>query len=363
MISSPRFARVRTATLAAARQVATHLTLDRQLDFWMQELDPTWSLGTLRARVVDVIAETHDVSTFVLAPNALWPGHRAGQFVTVEIEVEGVRVQRCYSLSSAPGDRHLAITVKRVPDGRVSSFMHDHVRRGDIVRLGMPAGDFVRRAEAFPRLLLLSGGSGVTPIMSVLRDLSRRDAVDDVVFLHAARSRRDVIFERELEALRARHPRLRVGFVFGALDREMVRAEVPDLAERDTMLCGPAGMMDALAPLWTDAGLTHRLQVERFAAPPRLSAAAGDPPARVKLALVRSGRTISTERSETILEQLERGGEQPAHGCRMGICNTCVCRKRSGVVENIVTGAVSSAPDEDIHLCVSRARTDIELTL
>jgi len=83
----------------------------------------------------------------------------------------------------------------------------------------------------------------------------------------------------------------------------------------------------------------------------------------VKLALVRSGRTVTTERSETLLEQLERAGERPVHGCRMGICNTCVCRKASGVVEDIVTGAVSSEPDEDIRLCVSRARTDIELAL
>jgi ferredoxin-NADP reductase len=367
----------RTAAFGAARTIARRLTLDRQIDFWMHEIDPAWSFRALHARVVEVIAETHDVSTFVLAPNRLWPGHRAGQFVTVEVEVDGVRMQRCYSLSSAPGEDHVAITVKRVHGGRVSSWMHDHVRRGDVVRLGMPTGGFVvpkvvqvAQGALPPKLLLVSGGSGVTPVMSILRDLSRRQAVGDVLFLHAARSWRDVVFERELEELASRHPGLKVSFFIdgdvtrgGRLDREKLRAAVPDLAERETMLCGPAGMMEALTPVWTESGILHRLKIERFAPALRLSPPPGGAPARVKLALVRSGRTVTTERPETLLEQLERAGERPVHGCRMGICNTCVCRKRSGAVEDIVTGTVSSEPDEDIRLCVSRARTDVELAL
>jgi ferredoxin-NADP reductase len=365
--------RARTSALATARSIARRLTLERQLDFWMQEIAPAWSDRVLRARVVDIVAETHDVTTFVLAPNALWPGHRAGQYVTVEVEVEGVRMQRCYSLSSAPGDDQVAITVKRVHGGRVSSWMHDHVRRGDVVRLGMPSGDFVV-PEAMPaKLLLLSGGSGITPVMSILRDLSRRNAVDDVVFVHAARSVRDIVFERELGELRHRHAGLRVAYFIerditrgGRLDPDKLRAAVADFAERETMLCGPAGMMNALTSAWADAGILHRLKTERFAPVARLAPPAGAPPAKVKLALVRSGRTVTTvttASSETLLEQLERAGERPAHGCRMGICNTCVCRKRSGVVEDLVTGVVSAEPDEDIRLCVSRARTDVELAL
>jgi ferredoxin-NADP reductase len=362
--------RARAAAFAAARTIARRLTLDRQIDFWMQEIDPAWSYGALRARVVDVVAETHDVSTFVLAPNGLWPGHRAGQFVTVEVEVEGVRMQRCYSLSSAPGEDRVTITVKRVHGGRVSSWMHDHMRRGDVVRLGMPTGEFVVPDALPPKQLLVSGGSGVTPVMSILRDLSRRNAVDDVVFLHAARSRRDVVFERELAELASRHRGLKVAFFIesditrgGRLDREKLRAAVPDFAERRTMLCGPAGMMEALAPVWTESGILDRLKIERFAPALRLAPPPGGAPAKVKLALVLSGRTVTTERPETMLEQLERAGERPVHGCRMGICNTCVCRKRTGAVEDIVTGAISSEPDEDIRLCVSRARTDVELAL
>jgi ferredoxin-NADP reductase len=248
--------------------------------------------------------------------------------------------------------------------------MHDHVRRGDVVTLGMPSGDFVVPVST-PKLLLLSGGSGATPVMSILRDLARRDAVRDVVFVHAARSRRDVVFERELEALARRHSGLRLAFFLetdaspggGRLDASKLRCAVPDLVDRPTMLCGPAAMMDALAPIWVHAEITDRLKTERFTPATRLAGAPGAWPETVKLALVRTGRTVVTERSATLLEQLERAGERPPHGCRMGICNSCVCRKRTGVVEDIVTGKISSEPNEDIRLCVSRARTDVELAL
>lgn len=356
------------------RTLAQRLTLDRQLEFWMQEVDPAWSLHTLRARVVDVVAETHDVRTFVLAPNGLWPGHRAGQFVTVEVEVEGVRTPRCYSIASAPGESHVAITVKRVPRGRVSTFLHDHVQPGHVLHLGRPMGEFTAPSSPsgeHARLLLLSGGSGITPVMSILRDLARRDVIDDVVFVHAARSWRDVVFREELSALATRHPGLRLVFVLeddrergGRLDVGKLDARVGDLAERHTLLCGPAGMMAALSPRWTETGLTHRLKTERFAPPRALMGKGRGTNTPVKLELVRSGKTIASSVGEaSLLGQLERAGERPAHGCRMGICNTCVCRKLRGVVENLVTGAVSSEPDEDIRLCVSRAQTDLELVL
>jgi ferredoxin-NADP reductase len=327
------------------------------------------------------VDETHDVKTFVLAPNRRWAGHRAGQFVTVEVEVDGVRTVRCYSLSSASsasGGAHVSITVKRVGGGRVSSWLHDNLKRGDVLRLGGPAGEFVLPESPPRKLLLLSGGSGITPVMSILRDLSARGAVHDVVFIHAARSARDVIFGVQIDELARRHPGLRVvivredasGSLGGRLDAAKLVAIVPDLAVRETYLCGPPGMMAALSPIWTDANIAHRLKIERFVpasgiapltsgvAPPE-----GSRPAKFELSLVRSGRNVSVNGSGTLLEELERAGERPVYGCRLGICNTCRCRKRSGVVEDIVTGAVSTGADEDIRLCTSLARTDLELVV
>jgi ferredoxin-NADP reductase len=257
-----------------------------------------------------------------------------------------------------------------VDEGRVSAWLHDHLQRGDALAIGRPAGEFVVPSPIPEKLLLLSGGSGVTPVMSILRDLADRKAIRDVVFIHAARSARDVIFAAEVEQLAARHPGLRVAIVLeddaghgGRIDAAKLSAIVPDFESRESWLCGPPGMMDALAPIWTSAGIADRLRIERFVPPPLPPSAKGAPPARVALTLLRSGRRIETDGSGTLLDQLERAGERPAYGCRLGICNTCRCRKRAGIVENAHTGAISGAGEEDIRLCVSRARTDLDLAL
>jgi stearoyl-CoA 9-desaturase NADPH oxidoreductase len=343
----------------------------RHVDFWLGELGSIQSLTELRARVVDVVDETHDVKTFVLAPGATWPGHRAGQYVPVDVEIDGVRVRRCYSISSGPSRPRaprIAITVKRMPGGRVSTWMHEHLRRGARVTLGTPAGEFVLPADSAPKLLLWSGGSGVTPVMSILRELAARDAIADVVFLHSARSRHDVVFRREVEALATRFAGLRVVYLLdderGASAKALasrLATAAPDFAERATFLCGPGGMMDAAARIWAEAGASDRLVTERFALASPSIARRGVEGAKVLLA--RSGREVTTSGAGTLLEQLEGAGERPAHGCRMGICNTCRCRKRSGVVEDMVTGKLSSEPDEEIRLCVSVARSDLELSL
>lgn len=352
--------------------VTRRLFLDRQLALWSGALAPTWSPREILARVVDVVQETRDTRTFVLAPNRNWRRHRAGQHTMLEVERNGARVRRCYSLSSPPGERHVAITVKRVPDGRVSGFLHESLRVGDIVRLSPPAGEFVLPEERRPELLFVSGGSGITPVMSMLRDLDRRDAVEDVVFVHYARSKRDVIFGAELERLALRHPGLRV-FLFvddaprGGFDEARLRAAVPDFAERATFLCGPPGLMERVERMWNAAGASQRLQRERFTAPrnhrPPLSLVAAADAPKVAVTLARSGRTVAVAAGAPLLDALEQAGERPPYGCRIGICHTCKCTKRSGTVENLRTGAVSDAADEEIQLCLSIPRSDVELGL
>jgi ferredoxin-NADP reductase len=373
--------RARALGLRATQAVVRRLALGDQVDFWLREIDGALSVREGLARVVAIHDETHDVKTFVLSPNAQWwsaegtrapsQSHRAGQFVTVGVEVRGVRTSRCYSLSSAPGARRVAITVKRARSkagtpGVVSSWLHDHVKVGDVLRLGPPVGDFILPQALPGKILLLSGGSGVTPVMAILRDLAARFAIGDVVFVHAARARRDVVFHRELCALSSRHAGLRLAIVTedtdGRLDEAKLRAAVPDLDARATWLCGPPGMMAALAPIWSRAGMDGLLRTERFVGVEDAAPLAGGG-GRVTLRLATSGREIAAEGSASLLDQLERGGATPAYGCRMGICNTCRCVKRAGVVEDMRTGALSSEPDEEIRLCVSRARTDIELAL
>jgi ferredoxin-NADP reductase len=344
--------------------------LDRQVDFWLSEIRPVWSLRERRARVVDILDETHDVKTFVLALSALsspWPRAQAGQYLPIDVEIEGRRVRRFYSISSAPHERHLSITVKRVEGGKVSSWLHDRVRPGDILVIGEPAGEFVVPASAAPELLFVTGGSGVTPAMSILRDLAARDEICDVVFVVCARSRADGIFDRELREIAAKHAGLRLVLRYDEeaplLDARALRDLVPDLEDRLAFLCGPAPMMAALAPIWEPAHLTHRLRSERFvSARPPVTASEIEGETKAKVRLTVAGRDVDLQGPGTLLEQLERAGETPVYGCRMGICNTCRCRKTSGITEDITTGALSDA-NEEIRLCVSIPRSDLDLSL
>lgn len=344
--------------------------LDRHTDFWLREFGLSWLVAEPRARVLEVIDETSDTRTLVLAPGRRWPGHRAGQYVPIELEIDGVRVRRCYSISSGssqPGARRIAITVRRVAGGRVSSALH-RLRRGAFVGIGRPAGDFVLDAPVPPKLLLVGGGSGITPIMAIVRDLTARPTgAIDVIVIHGSRSRDDAIFGHELASLATQfgwltlHARRDDGPA-GRLDADGLRALVPDLADRETFVCGPPGLMDAVTRAADDAGALHRVHHERFTAPVPCAASGGDP-GPVTVDLVRTGTRVVAGGPGPLLVQLERAGLRPSHGCRMGICNSCRCRKQRGTVEDCTTGVVSSEPDQEIRLCVSIARSDLELAL
>lgn len=349
-------------------EVARRLFLDRHAEFWLGEIAPARSLSELRAKVVSVTRETDDTKTFALRPNAAWRGHLAGQYTSIEVEIDGVRVRRCYSISSPPGRLPIALTVKRIPGGLVSTWMHEALRPGDVVRLGPATGGFTLPTATPARLLLLSGGSGITPVMSILRDLAARAAVRDVVFVHHARTRDSVIFGDELEELARCHPGLRLVLCLdddgapAGFDEDRLAALVPDFAERSTFVCGPAGMMDRVERLWADAGASCRLESERFVAAPspaQLTALGAD----VDVYLTGARRRIVAGGPGPLLEQLERAGAHPQSGCRIGVCRSCVCRKRSGTVQNLITGEVSTRPDEDVQLCISMARSDLQLDL
>ncbi|MDB4952573.1 MAG: Flavodoxin reductase (ferredoxin-NADPH reductase) family 1 [Myxococcales bacterium] len=333
--------------------------LDRHAQFWLGELGLRAS-QQMSARIVEIIDETPDTRSFVLAPDRRWPGHRAGQFVPIEVEIDGVRTQRCYSISSgasASRAKRITITVKRVPGGRMSNWLHDELAPGDIVGLGAPRGDFVVAAPG--SLLLVAGGSGITPIVAILRDLEARRALGDVVVVHAAGCDTDAIFGRELATMAHQHPALRLiahrSTEHGRLDAAALHALVPDAAAREIYVCGPSGLLDLVKTVAGGATVHH----ERFVTPASPRTTTGATPVTVKL----RGRSLELAGAAHLLEELERAGERPPHGCRMGICNSCRCRKRTGSVEDVLTGVVSSVPDQEIRLCVSIARSDLELAL
>ena len=328
-------------------------------------LHPLLSLTEVRARVVRIVDETATTKTFVLQPNALWARAQAGQFVRVQLEIDGRRVERAYSLSSRPGARRIAFTVKRQDSGLVSNHLHTAVKVGDVLTISQALGEFTLPDVLPAKLLLLSAGSGITPVMSMLRDLKARDHQGDVVFLHVCRAPDDLIFAAQLQALAADFPSLRLVLHYdasaGFFSPQLLVEHVTDLAERRTWMCGPAGFMDAITAHWKAQSLGAPLVSERFVGAPVLPSTAPGTPVAVSFA--NSGTTFTTDGTAPLLVQAERAGLTPKHGCRIGICRSCQCVKTSGTVENLQTGEVSSAPNELIRLCISTARSDVALAL
>jgi ferredoxin-NADP reductase len=331
------------------------------IDDLLAQLHPTWSLGRIKARVLAVIVETPDTRTFALRANRNWPGFRPGQHVGVEVEIGGVRHQRRYSLSSAPGaDRVVRITVKRQPGGAVSNWLHDRLQIGDALTLEPPAGRFALPNPLPERLLMLSAGSGITPLMSMLRTLVRAAAPLDLDFVHVTRRTQDAIFAAELASLAATHPGLRMHHHYsqpsGRFDPPALARLIPDYGECPTLLCGPTTFMTTFRPHFR-----AHLAEESFGVP----GSGTDSPdsAELEIRCTRSERLFTAGGATPLLVAAEQAGLRPQYGCRMGICHTCSCVKRSGTVENLLTGEISSEPGERIQLCINRARTDLTLDL
>lgn len=337
------------------------------MSYYLQDINPLWSLKDLRARVVKVIDETHDAKTFVLQPSWRWEGFTAGQNIGVNVEIDGVTHRRRYSMSCAQGrSKTFQITVKRVEGGRVSNWLHDHVQPGDVLNLSAPAGDFVLPAELPAKILMLGGGSGITPLMSQLQTLLDNDYASDIVLMYFVRSPADRIFGQRLDVLEAEHPNLQVQWCFeddgqgGKPERfsaKQIAKRVPDYSERAAFLCGPPGFMAVVREHWEKKGLDDRLAFEYFGAPPVVAADGVE----ASVVLNKKDRNLTAKPNQNLLEALEAAGETPVYGCRMGICHECKCRKTSGAVRNVLTGEVTSG-EEDIQICVSvAASSDVTL--
>lgn len=339
----------------------------------LAKLDPTLSLHRILARVVAVHDETHDTKTFVLAPNARFGAYTPGAWVSVHLTIEGRPVQRTYSLSSAPSnDGLIAITVKRVPGGVVSNHLADTVKKGDVLELGAPGGQFVLPASVPDRLLLISAGSGITPVMSMLRHLVRSGSTSRITFLHFARSPQDLIFGQELEHIAAHHPGVRVFTcvesaddswkgLTGRFSDSLIEEVAPDFRGSDTFLCGPAAFMQSVMQTLERTGADlSKLRYERFGT--EFDASAFLEHSQV-VRFVRSNVESLSSRPLTILQEAEAKGVRVDTGCRAGTCGTCRCRKKKGVVMNVATGVASGDGEEMIYPCVSIARGTVEVEL
>ena len=352
-----------------ARRLAEMALTPHDPDDFLDLVAPLRAGAPLRARIVEIQPETRDAATIVLQPGRDWAGHVPGQYIRIGIDVDGVRHWRAYSLTHGPRrDRRISITVKAVEGGVVSPFLVHRTKPGTMVHLEQAAGEFVLD-ESHRRLLFVTAGSGITPVIGMLRNLfpvtdegvvafgdllprsssttaqarrghslgRLRPHTDlDVTVVHLAPSHPDSIFVRNLEELGTSgainlitHYDDEAGF----FDVDQLAALVPDLAERVTYACGPGPLLDALRTHHNERGL--ELQVEQF----RVSTITPSEGGSVAIA----GRVVDVPAGTTILDAAEAAGVLMPSGCRMGICMGCVLPMTEGAVRDLRTGTIVEA--------------------
>ncbi|OBG18896.1 stearoyl-CoA 9-desaturase [Mycolicibacterium celeriflavum] len=348
--------------LSALRTIAGRITTPLLPDDYLKLANPLWSARELRGRVLDVRRETEDSATLVIKPG--WGftfDYRPGQYIGIGVQIEGRWRWRSYSLTSTPSrtTRTITITVKAMPEGFLSTHLVEGLAPGTIVRLAAPQGNFVMPDPAPPKVLFLTGGSGITPVMSMLRTLARRDQITDIVHVHSAPTESEVMFAGELGELARRYDgyelRLRSTRTQGRLDVTRLDDEVPDWRERQTWACGPEGMLDAAQRAWSAAGLQDRLHLERFAVS---KAAVHGQGGTVEFA--RSGKTVTVDAATPLMDAGEQVGVRMPFGCRMGICQSCVVGLVDGHVRDLRTGD-EREPGSRIQTCISAASGDCVL--
>lgn len=351
----------------ALRKLAARITTPLLPDDYLHLANPLWSARELRGRVLEVRRETEDSATLVIKPG--WGfsfDYQPGQYIGIGLLVDGRWRWRSYSLTSSPAEtagspRTVTITVKAMPEGFLSTHLVAGVEPGTIVRLAAPQGNFVLPDPAPPSILFLTAGSGITPVMSMLRTLVRRNQIGDITHLHSAPTESDVMFGAELAALAANQPgyRLQVRETRrqGRLDLAALDGQVADWRERQTWACGPEGMLNQAQKVWSSAGIAERLHLERFAVAKAAPAGAGG-----TVTFARSGRAVAADAATSLMDAGEGAGVQMPFGCRMGICQSCVVSLVDGHVRDLRTGA-EHEPGTRIQTCVSAASGDCTLDI
>ncbi len=325
---------------------------------------PKSKLWSGELRVVRVTEETPDVRTFRFVPpdgGTLPFEHQAGQYLALSLVIDGKKVNRTYTISSPPTRKdYCEITVKREENGYVSRHLHEMVREGDTIHASAPAGRFIFDRMQADSIVLIAGGVGITPLMSILRDLTDRLWRGDIFFIYSAKTQRDIIFQKELEDLQTRFSNVRVHVTLsradgadwnghkGRVNGPFLGTCVPNISERPVYICGPQAMMAPTIQLLRDFGVpADKVKSEEFIAAKRAetvpatetsaSSVAPSPDLlpdvrEPVLTLARSGKSVALDPNKVLLEIAEDAGVNIDYECRSGICGSCKTRLLRGQV-------------------------------
>lgn len=342
------------------------LTTPHPLDRYLELIRPTLTARELRAEITHVRRSAPGSVTLTLRPTRQWRGHAAGQYVQIGVVIDGIRHTRCYSPVNPEGrrDRHIQLTVKAHPGGLVSQYLYRDAVPGMVVSLEPAAGVF-RLPEPRPeRVLLISGGSGITPVLSMLRTLAQEGYPGELAFLHYAKSPEAVPHRAELAAIAQANKNFRIevrhpGDGSGYFDYDQLERVAPWFADGETYVCGPPGLMAAVRKIFEAEQLSDRLHAEEFTLP-TTPVDADEAFGTVSFAV--SGKSAENN-GAVLLEQAEAAGLTPAYGCRMGICFSCTAVRRTGCTRNVRSGETNSDPDQPIQLCINAPIGDVEIDI
>mgnify|MGYP003571114059 CR=1 FL=1 len=339
---------------------------------YVELVNPLWTTHKMQARVEAVWDETSHARTITLRPGANWRGHRPGQHVRIGVAVDGKHYTRTYTVSSAPerGDGCFTITVKAIDGGRLSHYLVRKLKVGDYVPVGLPQGDFYLPDASPTQPLFITAGSGITPAMSMLRSMLAQQRMANSVHIHYAPSTQETIFGQELREIDAAQKHYTLHEIHTAalaaddparhFSLENLARLCPDWQSRDCYACGPADLLRAVEATWEEAGLAHRLHIERFRAD---LAEVPDDAVGGRVRFASSDLEVEADSATNLLRVAEDAGLNPPHGCRMGICHTCNTTLKSGCVRDLRTGEVLNEAGAIVQTCVCAAAGDCELDL
>lgn len=328
---------------------------------------------------IDVHDETHDVKSFTfVSPERKQFDFRAGQYFKFELALDNEGDGRCYSISSSPLRKDaITITVKRVPGGRVSNWLHDNLIPNMVVRALGPLGRFIRPVAK--KFLFLSGGSGITPVMSMARELADTVEATDVIFLHAGRSPKDLIFRDEAANLARRVKGFRLlllpedietepcwSGISGRISKEFLSLAAADIADRVVMCCGPAPFMAAARKISGELGVPQSNYHEESFDPAVIGEVPAPPCEAVEtksfsVQFSKQGKSIAVRADQTVLSCAKKSGVRIPSSCASGICGTCKSKLARGTVDMKHDGGIRQREiDAGFFLpCCSRPLSDL----
>jgi ferredoxin-NADP reductase len=340
------------------------------IDGYGELIDPTFSVRDVRGEIVEIRRQTSRSVTLVIKPNKNWQGFSAGQHVGTIVEVDGVLNTRFYSpASSDTNNSAIELTVSLHEGGAVSSRLLKAAKVGMVVGLTPAEGEFVLPQVRPERLLLVAGGSGITPLMSMLRTLVDQGHRGEVTLIRISRTPEDALYETELTELAAAHTNFKFvraytrervdGALHGHLTKAKLNSACKDFADAATYVCGPSALTEAAETIWQKQDAAARLKVESFKLPEPVISSED---ATGTLGFSVSGVAVDND-GRPLLDQAEEAGLTPRCGCRMGICHTCIAHVEEGVIRDVRTGEVRTVKDEYIQTCVNAPVGQFEIEL